>query len=279
MSYGPAPWQQTQWDWRAAANFICGGAGSGLIVFAALSGAQGHVLALLLAGLSLIGAGLLCVWFEIGRPWRALNVFFNPRTSWMTREGVVATLLMPAGLAAAFGVPRLAWLVAALALGFVYCQGRILHAAKGIPTWREPLIVSVIVATGLAEGGGLWLLLQGTQAVQQTLFLTLAATALLARALLWPIYRRRLAQCAAPRALAELDRAGRWWLAGSYLPLAALVAVASGLVAGTPAAALLSAAGAVTVGAGVWFKLTLITRAGFNQGFTLAHLPARGLRH
>ena len=35
MSYGPNPWQQTQWDWRAAGNFICGGAGGGLIAMAA----------------------------------------------------------------------------------------------------------------------------------------------------------------------------------------------------------------------------------------------------
>ena len=34
-----------------------------------------------------------------------------------------------------------------------------LQAAKGIPAWREPLTVPLIVATGLAEGGGLWLLL------------------------------------------------------------------------------------------------------------------------
>ena len=36
MSHGPAPWRQTNWDWRAAGNFIFGGAGGGLIVFTAL---------------------------------------------------------------------------------------------------------------------------------------------------------------------------------------------------------------------------------------------------
>ena len=158
MSYGPAPWQQTQWDWRAAGNFVCGGAGGGLIAFAAMSGAQGPVLAvLLLGGLALVGTGLVCVWLEIGRPLRALHVFFNPRTSWMTREGFAALLLMPVVLAAAAGLPGFDWLAAVLALAFVYCQGRILKAAKGIPAWREPLIVPLLVFTGLAEGGGLWL--------------------------------------------------------------------------------------------------------------------------
>jgi phenylacetyl-CoA:acceptor oxidoreductase subunit 2 len=99
MSYGPNPWQQTNWDWRAAGNFVCGGAGGGLIVFAALSGAQGLALTvLLLGGMALVGTGLLCVWLELGRPLRALHVFFNPRTSWMTREAFAATLLIPVSL-------------------------------------------------------------------------------------------------------------------------------------------------------------------------------------
>jgi hypothetical protein len=32
----PAPKQQRNWDWRAAANFICGGAGGGLLLLPAL---------------------------------------------------------------------------------------------------------------------------------------------------------------------------------------------------------------------------------------------------
>ena len=42
-----------------------------------------------------IGAGLTCVWLEIGRPLRAINVFFHPQTSWMTREGIVAVPINP----------------------------------------------------------------------------------------------------------------------------------------------------------------------------------------
>ena len=73
MSFGPAPWQQKSWDWRAAGNFICGGAGSGLIVFTVAAGAHGLALSMLmLGGLALVGDGLLCVWLEIGRPLRAL---------------------------------------------------------------------------------------------------------------------------------------------------------------------------------------------------------------
>lgn len=276
MSYGPAPWQQTQWDWRAAGNFVCGGAGGGLIVFAALSGAQGLALAvLLLGGLALVGTGLVCVWLEIGRPLRALHVFINPRTSWMTREAFVATLLMPVALAAAAGLPGFEWLAAVLALAFVYCQGRMLQGAKGIPAWREPLLVPLVVLTGLAEGGGLLLLAQPAHAAGQPLLLALVGALVLARALVWLAYRRRLAT----RALAALDAAGRWLqLAGSLLPLVVLALVASGLIGGALAAPLLVVAGLLAAAAGAWLKFTLITRAGFNQGFALAHLPVRGVR-
>lgn len=106
MSFGPNPWHQSSWDARAAGNFMAGGAGSGLIVAAALGGGPAW---LFLAGAAIVGIGLLCVWAEIGRPWRALNVFFHPRTSWMTREAIVAPALMLLALAAALGVGAAAW--------------------------------------------------------------------------------------------------------------------------------------------------------------------------
>ena len=280
MSYGPNPWQQTNWDWRAAGNFIGGGAGGGLIVFAALSGAQGPALAvLLLGGMALVGMGLSCVWLELGRPLRALHVFLNPRTSWMTREAFVATLLMPVALATAWGLPGFQWLAAALALVFIYCQSRMLQAAKGIPTWREPLVVPLLVLTGLAEGGGLWLLAQSAHAGDPPLALGLVAGLVLARVGVWLAYRKRLAARVAPRALAAVAAAGRWLLlGGSVAPLIVLALVASGLIGGALAAALLVVAGLLATVCGSWLKFTLITRAGFNQGFALAHLPVRGVR-
>ena len=120
--FGPNPWQQTSWDWRAAGNFIGGGLGSGLIVITALSIAPGmHVSALLLTGMALMGLGLLCVWLEIGRPLRALHVFFNPRTSWMTREAFVAPLVFASAFGMVLGWQALAPLAALAALAFAYC--------------------------------------------------------------------------------------------------------------------------------------------------------------
>jgi phenylacetyl-CoA:acceptor oxidoreductase subunit 2 len=277
MSFGPAPWQQTNWDWRAAANFICGGAGAGLIVFAALSGAAGPALtALMLAGLALVGLGLFCVWLEIGRPLRALHVFFNPRTSWMTRESFIAALLFPVGLVAAVAVPACAWAAAALALVFVYCQGRMLQGAKGIPAWREPLLSPLIVTTGLAEGGGLFFLTAPLHQTGTQWLLALFGALVFLRLLVWIMYRRRLAAVAAPRANAALDRVGRrLQLAGTIAPLALIAASAA---SGTQIPVLAAIAGLAAAAAGAYAKYMIITRAGFNQGFALAQLPVRGAR-
>ena len=155
MSYGPKPWQQLHWDERAAGNFMGGGAGCGLLLFATFAGADGMLrLVLVFLALALIGTGLLCVWAEIGRPLRAINVCFHPHTSWMSREAAVAPLLMASG-AASLLWPQVQPLAAVFAIAFLYCQGRILKASKGIPSWREPRVVPLIIATGLAEGAGL----------------------------------------------------------------------------------------------------------------------------
>jgi phenylacetyl-CoA:acceptor oxidoreductase subunit 2 len=284
VSHGPDPWHQTAWDRRAAGNFIGGGAGSGLVVFAALSAALGRpVPAAFAGGAALVALGLLSVWFEIGRPLRALNVYLNPRRSWMSREAIVGALLLPCAVAAAFGAAHAAALAALLATAFVYAQARMLNAAKGIPAWRLPQLVPLVVGTGLAEGGGLFLLFSSLLGRGSLALTLLAALPIGARWVLWRRYRARLV--AAPRATAALDAAA-WWLRwlGTLAPLAliglAVVLALGGVdaigtgVAG--AAAALAGIGALLAGAGL--KLTLITRAAFNQGFALSHLPVRGVR-
>ncbi len=275
--FGPNPWHQTSWDARAAGNFIGGGMGSGLVVFAALSGADGAARAVLfVAGLALVGLGLFCVSLELGRPLRALNVFRNPRTSWMAREAWTSVLLVPAVLAAAAGVPAAGFVAAALALAFVYCQANLLNAARGIPAWREPLVRPLLVATGLVEGGGALLLatLAGVR-VPAPLAILVGVLAI-ARWWLWRRYRARVAVAAAPRAVAALDGAGRVLLmAGTIAPLLLLALAGAITAVAGPAAAL---AGLGLAAAGVYAKLVLVTRAGFNQGFALPRLPVRGAR-
>lgn len=281
MSTGPAPRQQIAWDARAAANFMAGGAGSGLVLAAALAllAGTGPRWPLLL-GAALVAAGLAAVWAEIGRPWRALNVFFNPRTSWMTREALAAPPLLLLALVAALLPPApaaaAALLAAVAALAFVYCQGCILRAARGIPTWREPAIVPLIVATALAEGAGLWLLLGGSAAGQSGPVWLGFGAALAARQWAWLRWRARVQ--AAPRARSALDAAGRILQGTTLLPLAmAVLALGAPL---PPAAVLVlqGLAGALALAGGAWFKLVLVTRAAYTQGFAIPVLPVRGAR-
>jgi phenylacetyl-CoA:acceptor oxidoreductase subunit 2 len=250
---------QRHWDARAATNFICGGAGSGLLVAAAFVPSTRPIA--ILVALALVAAGLGAVWLEIGRKLRAVHVFFNPFTSWMTRESFAALLVFLFGVAFLFVQNRIfLYAAGAAAAAFLYCQARILHAAKGIPAWREPRIVALVVWTGLAEGAGLALLFT-IDAVPLGLF----AGALAGRALAWWRYRDAVK-------LPVLAWPGRvlLWL-GTALPLAALL-LADRFAWAAPAA------GIVAFLAGAWLKLALVTRASFKQDFSLPHLPVRGTR-
>lgn len=269
MNYGPDPWLQTSWDWRAAANFMAGGAGCGLLLAASVAGGPRWLYA---AGAALVCAGLLAVLAKIGRPWRALNVFAHPGRSWMSREALVAPPLLVAALAASFGVSGAAPLAGALALGFVYCQGRILQAARGIPAWRSPVTTPLIVAIALAEGVALWLLLSGRSAglgVWAGFALALAASIMLHQ-----LWRNSLG--AAPRARVAAERAGRPVVAALLFSLAAVVPVVLAPLPEDIGFALQWLAGAVALAGGAWLKFTLVTRTGFNQGYALAHVPVRG---
>ena len=268
------PRQQRNWDARAAANFICGGAGGGLLLATALASAHGEDLrALVVVGLALVGIGLAAVWLEIGRPWRALNVYRNAATSWMTREAMVAPLLFASGAAAVvFNWPAAFWIAGLLGAVYIYCQARMLYANKGIPAWRHTSCVGMIVATGLAEGAGLVcaaaLVWPGLAS-----FGILLAVLLAARLLAWRRYLASLRDTGVPtgtlNALNALDVRFVWL--GHVAP--AVLGVAAGL-AGLPLLAVL--AGVLAAAAGGWFKYTLVCRAAFTQGFALPRTPSRG---
>jgi phenylacetyl-CoA:acceptor oxidoreductase subunit 2 len=251
-------WLQKHWDARAALNFMLGGAGGGLMIAAALVYPDGRAPVLL--SLALIAAGLGAVWLEIGRKLRALNVFLNPSTSWMTRESFAAVLLFGFG-GLALWQPRPYLTGAALAaLAFVWCQARILRAAKGIPAWRAPQVVLLAVSTALAEGAGLLLLFTSAP-----LLLNWFALALVLRVIAWSRYRDAVRS-------PQLDAPGKA-LVSIGTVAALLLAMAGHLV---PAAAPL--AGACALATGLWLKFALVTRASTNQGFSLPRLPVRGAR-
>ena len=244
-------WHQRHWDARAAANFMLGGAGSGLMVAAGIASveSQGPVMISLL----LVAAGLTAVWLEIGRKLRALHVLFNPFTSWMTRESFAALAFFPLGLGALF-VPAALPFAAAAALTFLVCQARILSASKGIPAWRAAEIVPLIVFTGLAEGAGVALFFS-----VDDFLVTFFALAVAARFVAWRRYRAAVPNKA-------LEPAGKALVWIGTLAAVALVLLAPPL------------AGLAALATGGWLKFALVTRAAFNQGFSLPHLPVRGTR-
>jgi phenylacetyl-CoA:acceptor oxidoreductase subunit 2 len=280
IPYGPDPWHQTSWDVRAAGNFVFGGVGSGLIVFTVASGASGAVqFALFLAGLAFVGLGLVCVALETGRPLRAMNVFVNPRTSWMSREAIAAVLLIAAGAAVLFSGAMFAWLAAALAIAFAWCQANILRAARGIPAWREPLVVPLVVMTALTEGAGAFFAASPVTGSGTLPLLVLFGLLVVIRLFVWLAYRKRIAGRVDARAEAALDRAGAWLqYAGTLAPLAIVALVAAGAGGRSSTFPLAAIAGALATLTGGYCKYTLITRAGFNQGFALVHMPVRGVR-
>ncbi len=273
-----SPRQQRNWDWRAAANFIAGGAGGSLLLWTALAGfSSGTTRMAILLGLILIGTGLTCVWFEIGRPWRALNVYKHVATSWMTREAMVAAVLFPVGgLALLTAAPVLVVVTGVLGAVFLYTQARILAANKGIPTWRHPRSIHLMVATGLAEGAGFLICVTSLSSpLIGTWGLGGVIALIAARAYLWKAYLGGLRADGAPDgALTVLNGFdGRFVVFGHILPVVAIVAALAGMPAQS---GVLFAAGILVVATGWTMKFILVLRAAFTQGLALKHLPVRG---
>lgn len=280
------PWHQVNWDWRAAGNFIGGGSGTGLVILAAVAAGQGTAYwPLGFVGAILVGIGLFCVWLEIGRPWRALHVFYHPQTSWMTREAFVSALLLPVTIVAALAsspflfAPAVAngaiWLAALLAALYLYCQARILHGSKGIPAWRHPSLMPVIVLTGLTEGAGFLLL--GTALVGGYFVwpLSLLLILLLGRWMAWRRYLGNLRETGAPnKALAVLNGATPMINILGHYGAAILIVLA--LLTGAFGPLFAALAGLAAIAGGWQMKFVVVARAAFNQGFALPLTPVRG---
>mgnify|MGYP005838711971 CR=1 FL=1 len=278
LTYPMAPRQQHNWDWRAATNFILGGAGGGLLLCTPLAGFEALTTRIaILLGLALVGTGLTSVWFEIGRPWRALNVFLHFSRSWMTREAVAGLLLFISGALALVTLqPALVVLSGLIGLSFLSCQARMLAVNKGIPTWRHPASIPLMTATGLAEGAGLLVcVLAFSSLATESLVLGVLIALLAARALFWRRYLAGLIADGAPDdALNVLRGFGpRFLLLGHLLPILAAVAALTGIPGGP---ALMLVAGIMATAGGWQLKFTLMLRAAFTQGLALPRLPVRG---
>ena len=145
------------------------GAGLGLLAWLALLGMTGAVAADRWLGfvgfalaLLLHTCGLLASTAHLGRPERAWRAFSQWRTSWLSREGVMAVATyVPGGLLAigwvflgrADGIFALmAVLTVACALATLVTTGMIYASLRTIRQWHQPLTTPIYVALGLASG-------------------------------------------------------------------------------------------------------------------------------
>ena len=153
---------------------VLSGAGYGLLFLLGFGIATGQlpaydVIPLLVGGL-LVSAGLFASVGHLGKPLRAWRAFSQWRSSWLSREGVVALLtylpllaLMSLHLPCAdtcAGFPAALPGAVLLALGCVatvYCTAHIYSSLKPIRAWSNGFTLPAYLLLGLYSGA-LWLL-------------------------------------------------------------------------------------------------------------------------
>ena len=143
------------------------GAGYGLLFLLALGALAGLLppspwfggVALAVA-LGLAGIGLVSSLLHLGHPERAWRALSQWRTSWLSREGVLALLSFLPALAFAWGwlLQGRIWLAAAvplllLAAATVYSTAMIYGSLKTIRQWHHPLVPPLYLLYALATGG------------------------------------------------------------------------------------------------------------------------------
>ncbi|MEO7252364.1 MAG: DmsC/YnfH family molybdoenzyme membrane anchor subunit [Arenimonas sp.] len=154
------------------------GAGYGLLAWTALATMLGlsrpmPLLVSIVLALVLVTIGLLSSTLHLGKPMRAWRAFSQWRTSWLSREGVMAVLTyvpallllviqMPGMLSAdANGQPvalnlagmLMCIVLIACALLTVYCTAMIYACLTPIPAWRHRLVPAVYLLFALLTGG------------------------------------------------------------------------------------------------------------------------------
>jgi phenylacetyl-CoA:acceptor oxidoreductase subunit 2 len=198
----------------------------------------------------------------------------------MTRETYCVAVFYPA-VAAGLLWPYPAWhIVAAVAAaGFLICQALILHAAKGIPTWRTPDMPWMLIATGMFEGLGLLAVIALASGGQIEFSPPLALTGIalaIVNAVLWTRYR----MAAASRGIGPLSREAL----ARVTPVLHLVGHATPVVLfavclfsnDAQATILAGIGGAAAIAGGMLWKFFIVTRACHQQGFAMPLLPRRG---
>jgi sulfite dehydrogenase (quinone) subunit SoeC len=174
---------------------VLSGLGFGLMVWLGAAGMDksGWVAATFCAlALILAAAGLLSSLFHLGNPQRFLLALTQWRSSWLSREALLALATFGAfTLYAGFWwlgdrrVPWLGGLSAALALATVFATAMIYAQMKSVPRWHTALTPVLFLTSALAGGA----LLAGEVSASKVLLAVLAVVQLAD----WLIGDRRLA--------------------------------------------------------------------------------------
>ncbi len=145
-------------------------------------------------GFVLTSLGLLSSTLHLGQPLRAWRAFSQWRSSWLSREGVLAM----ATLLPAVGGAWVAWrgqdarqfglVLAVFSLATVACTAMIYVSLKPIPAWRHALVLPGYLLFALLTGGLALVALVGLSGVSLN---NMAGAAVLAASFaLWRIKRR-----------------------------------------------------------------------------------------
>jgi DMSO reductase anchor subunit len=189
------------------------GAGYGLLFLLAMTapaallpGRRWFGLAALALALGLITFGLIASLFHLGHPERAWRALSQWRSSWLSREGLMALLTYPPALVFAAGwvlaetpgglFTPFALLAAIGAALTVYCTSMIYASLAPVREWHHPLVPPIYLACALMTGALLLHFLLASFAAPRvwSAVLALLATALacgLKAAYWWPIDRPR----------------------------------------------------------------------------------------
>ncbi|MEO3385631.1 DmsC/YnfH family molybdoenzyme membrane anchor subunit [Mesorhizobium sp. CAU 1741] len=157
--------------------------GAGFLDPAHVSTKLAHLLAL-----ALIGGGLMSSTLHLRNPQRAWRAFSQWRSSWLSREGVMAVATFaPLCISAAAAIFQSRYLPVIGMLGVVgsvitvYCTSMIYASLKAVQTWHTPLTPACYLLFSAAGGsllGAFFRLVSGTSAplllVLAALFLALA---------------------------------------------------------------------------------------------------------
>lgn len=164
----------------------------------------------LIIGSVLVKAGLLSSTFHLGRPERAWRALSQWRTSWLSREGVLAIITFAPIVATALSwwTGQGWWIVsgfiaAALSMVTVYCTAMIYASLKPIPAWHDSLVPAAYIILSLAGGSVITALLAAVTTTLTAAVLVLALLSVMAAAVIKYRYWQKIAEQRLPSTTAS----------------------------------------------------------------------------